>query len=66
MNNDRYCDDVPSVQTTTICTLENIPAVTTVEQVAILFGLREEGAHVSNKFINSYKYVHTVSAKISK
>lgn len=58
------------MQTTTRCTLENIPAVTTVEEVAIMFGLRDEGAHVSNKFIhefrNSYKYVHNVSAKICK
>ena len=68
-NNDRYCDDVLSVQTTTRCTLENIPAATTVEAVAMI-GLGEEGPHVSNKFIHefrmSYKYVCTVSAKIRK
>ena len=50
--------------------MENIPAATTVEAVAIMFGLREEGPHVSNKFIHefrkSYKYVHIVSAKICK
>jgi len=58
------------VQTTTRCTLENIPASTTVEAVAIMFGLREEGPHVSDTFIHefrkSYKCMHAVSAKIRK